>query len=303
MKTFSLVRFLTNLLPLKKTSVKNTVFDGLTAEDFDRTYQSEQAKFFRAEIQVSPLRKTKIIGFSNPKSFELLSGNLLVTDPCYSKFETGCQLTLENVRKGTWQSVVEYIEPDKADIRVSRILAWHDSQKVEDPFYDFPLTRLEGHGIAVDSGQAGFFDLEAFPGGQDETFYNTVCELTLEKIPPSILEEVGVLPNRIKDITDPHLISLRERSYWSSFDNYLIRLLGSYEGVTEYLNKNYKSENLLQALYKHGSLGSFGVTPFGAVSSAGYGDGLYTVQTAKDNNEVIAVEILFIEEDSDGTFN
>lgn len=42
-----------------------------------------------------------------------------------------------------------------------------------------------------------------------------------------------------------------------------------------------------------------GVLEFGAVSSSGFGDGSYSCHYAKDNNEIVAAEIVFISEDEE----
>lgn len=42
-----------------------------------------------------------------------------------------------------------------------------------------------------------------------------------------------------------------------------------------------------------------GVIPYGCVSASGFGDGVYYAYIFYDNNEVIAVEVIFIEDDEE----
>jgi hypothetical protein len=81
----------------------------------------------------------------------------------------------------------------------------------------------ESNDIGVDSGQAGFFDAEFYIGGDDQKFYDQVCDLTLNG------------------------------------DN-------------------------------------AGVIAFGAVSSSGWGDGCYELQTIRHDGEVVAARIVFMED-------
>lgn len=41
-----------------------------------------------------------------------------------------------------------------------------------------------------------------------------------------------------------------------------------------------------------------GIMPYGCVSQSGYGDGSYTLYTKKYDNEIVAIKVLFIEEDN-----
>jgi hypothetical protein len=42
-----------------------------------------------------------------------------------------------------------------------------------------------------------------------------------------------------------------------------------------------------------------GVIPFGVVSSSGMGDGTYICEVAKENDEVVAIQVTFLEEEQE----
>ena len=145
--------------------------------------------------------------------FTVKSGVLEVTDPCYGP---GTDHVLEGVRCGKWVA-----ETEIADGRNSCITVRHIDYPMEDYFV------FESSDIGVDSGQAGFFDAARYVGGDDQEFYDMVCDLTLN------------------------------------------------------------TENCA------------GVIEFGAVSSSGWGDGCYELQTIRQGDEVVAARIVFMVEESD----
>lgn len=106
--------------------------------------------------------------------FEVTSGRLRVTDPCYNK-DTWCSGVL-NVPNGTWVSHLMMSDEGGWGTRVAIILiVKKDSQGYEK---DWSLTNID---VGVDSGQAGFFDDAKYPEDphEDDAFYDSVCNLTL----------------------------------------------------------------------------------------------------------------------------
>lgn len=87
--------------------------------------------------------------------FEIRSGKVLVSDPCYDLDTYG---EIDNVRKGEW--VAEVSLKECFGMRVSRLYAHHVSFPCDNPFYEEwkeePIT------VGVDSGQAGIFDVDYF---------------------------------------------------------------------------------------------------------------------------------------------
>lgn len=189
------------------------------------------------------MKLPEINSYSPEKSFEVKSGALRVTDPCYD-METWCAGTLESVKNGKWLAHVGYcicedeiemtrkwhqnkIEELQAMIdaakdddqrkiletcygqriqdlkdedpvegyvgRVAYIAIRHESTIACTPPYLKNFTESEIH-VGVDSGQAGFFDLEPFAaqsateeenGGYNQDtehgkFYRSICEQACE---------------------------------------------------------------------------------------------------------------------------
>jgi hypothetical protein len=105
-------------------------------------------------------------------TFEVKSGTMMVSDPCY-ELGTWCQGKLPNVKLGTWEASISRRDGRVAELCVSAVGS--------------PIGREERatFEVGVDSGQAGFWDLAEFRGGQGEadekgTFYGDACAATDE---------------------------------------------------------------------------------------------------------------------------
>lgn len=186
----------------------------------------------------------KIDSTSAVEAFSVTAGALRVTDPCYD-METWCAGTLENVRNGLWHAHVGYhkdsldmemnakwranrveeLEKAKGGVMesyyaeklkeydeasaayIGRVAYIHivQADTLTDQFnHELPLSdsfELTGIDVGVDSGQAGFFDLEKYAlavsdkgerradrGQTFEEFYDSVCDLTLDR------KSFGVVP-------------------------------------------------------------------------------------------------------------
>ena len=128
-------------------------------------------------------------------SFEVTSGRLVVSDPCY-KPGLWCVGELDRVKTGNWNATVEYSDEGDWGIRVARLIARHED--VDDLR---KLDRLSAtFGVGVDSGQAGFFDAAHFHDptiildapsktwSENDVWYDSCCEITLSKT------QAGILP-------------------------------------------------------------------------------------------------------------
>lgn len=106
--------------------------------------------------------------------FEVTSGRLRVTDPCYNK-DTWCAGVLD-VLNGTWGAFVETSDEGGWGVRVASINIFN--KEYEHKAHSWSLTNID---VGVDSGQAGFFDDAKYPEDphQDDAFYDSVCDLTL----------------------------------------------------------------------------------------------------------------------------
>ena len=113
--------------------------------------------------------KNKFLG-----NFEVSSGALRVTDPCYDMDARGAG-TLENVVNGIWDA---HIDEDVNRSFVLYICLSSNSNST------LNIDELANFDVDVDSGQAGFYDLEYFKnnhGGEYDdlnSFYGQCCSVT-----------------------------------------------------------------------------------------------------------------------------
>lgn len=138
------------------------------------------------------------------KSFEVMSGTLVCSDPCY-EIPTWCQGIVENVKKGKWNAQIERMNLGDWGERISVLMVSHESNP--NPTFDFdehlPFT------AGVDSGQFGFFDKDFYRNDESakdlpkynfsndfdresgDVWYRACAQLTLGD------ERWGVLPNGV----------------------------------------------------------------------------------------------------------
>jgi hypothetical protein len=129
----------------------------------------------------------------NVGSFEIESGEVLVSDPCY-EVDTWCNGSLSNVKKGKWKSYV--VEED----RIMYLVAYHNKTKV--PSYNSSMWKKSDIEVGVDSGQAGIYDRKYFKDDrivngldrkheeiicEDEPWYSFNCDRTLAKIGAGVI--------------------------------------------------------------------------------------------------------------------
>ena len=110
--------------------------------------------------------------------FNLASGRLIVTDPCYRR-SSGCSGLVENAAPGEWTGIVTVKAMSNATLE-----AHHESHPLKD---EAPTGAWEAAGfeVGVDSGQAGIFDEALYPPEEtgrwdgSGSFYDRVCSTTL----------------------------------------------------------------------------------------------------------------------------
>lgn len=109
-------------------------------------------------------------------SFEIQSGRVRVSDPCYEK-DTWCAGTIDNVENGNWEA---YIKFDKKI--VSELIAIFDDISKE--VLKTSNWIEEDIEVGIDSGQCGIFDDKFYPEGKtgeygdEDTFYGQCCDIT-----------------------------------------------------------------------------------------------------------------------------
>lgn len=120
-------------------------------------------------------------------TFEVISGKLRVTDPCYTK-DTWCSGVLDNVAIGKWSAYTEISDAGSWGKRVATLTVMHESISNT---RNWSLTDID---VGVDSGQAGFFDESFYPEGKVgeyddlDSFYGQVFQMTLSE------NRAGVIP-------------------------------------------------------------------------------------------------------------
>lgn len=121
-------------------------------------------------------------------TFEIESGSVMVSDPCYKEGTPG-QFLVDNVLNGTWVAEAEF-----EDGTVKELRAYHSEFRPQD------FHKLLSMDIGVDSGQAGFFDsghyrksscfgeVWEFVGGKtvpensdEDVFYNVACDISMDR--------------------------------------------------------------------------------------------------------------------------
>ena len=114
------------------------------------------------------------------ENFEITSGKIRVTDPCYTK-DTWCSGVLENCMNGKWfagKVVWGNAATGGWGNRIAELQIWHESHVGSECYEN------SGIDVGVDSGQAGFFDEGSYPEGETgeygelDTFYGKICEGT-----------------------------------------------------------------------------------------------------------------------------
>lgn len=127
----------------------------------------------------------------NLGTFEVKSGKIHISDPCYEYDENdkNCVMTLKDVLNGRYFAKIS-IEGKYND--VESLTIHHEK------YPEFEPNFLMGT-IGVDSGQAGIFDLKYYAENQCgefgdlKSFYGLACSLTLSEEQGGIMENAGVV--------------------------------------------------------------------------------------------------------------
>ncbi|MDR0268860.1 DUF4241 domain-containing protein [Paenibacillus sp.] len=127
--------------------------------------------------------------------FEITSGKVVVSDPCYELRDTIIMGVLDNVLNGTWNAQVYKTEVRDWGETCSKLIASHSTFAERQD----ELSWIKGDFIVgVDSGQAGIFDVNHYrlpdpvvqemePNTTDSDWYYACCDITESE------EEAGVL--------------------------------------------------------------------------------------------------------------
>ncbi|RAV14393.1 DUF4241 domain-containing protein [Paenibacillus contaminans] len=115
--------------------------------------------------------------------FQVESGKLVVSDPCFDLNDVPVMGVLENARNGVWNGLVEKTELDDWGEVCSKLFAHHNNNSID----DLQWVRCDFI-IGVDSGQAGIFDIVKYRLSDSETenqdpdadsdWYLACCDIT-----------------------------------------------------------------------------------------------------------------------------
>lgn len=114
--------------------------------------------------------KTKVIAMQTLGEFEVKSGKIRATDPCYD-LKTWCAGDFR-ARKGTWTAGAVRVRDMQMGERVMYLGAAAPGTSLErlmEMAQEPGILQDSGIDVGVDSGQCGLFDAEAFasPGNED----------------------------------------------------------------------------------------------------------------------------------------
>lgn len=123
--------------------------------------------------------------------FEITSGKVIVSDPCYKRGTRG--MGTLNVKKGKWKANVLQSDKGGWKNRVAALVAFHESvTDLSRSCYNWNWERQKFE-VGVDSGQAGIFDNEQFHSEDDNydnlnSWYRRCCDKTLGNVRAGIIE-------------------------------------------------------------------------------------------------------------------
>lgn len=129
--------------------------------------------------------------------FQVVSGTLTISDPCYAAEGVRGRGELADVRLGSWDAHVVYKDCGDWGTRAAVLIAKNTAEEIAHDDKRWSLTAIE---VGVDSGQAGIFDKQhykdnAVAEGQpqaeyikDNPWYAMCCAMTSEG------RQAGVIP-------------------------------------------------------------------------------------------------------------
>lgn len=120
------------------------------------------------------------MNFDSLGNFEITSGAMQATDPCYTG---GGGVLLNNVKNGVWKAYTILDNGTNNEIVVHHV----DHSLALGDFVRYEPQNMYG-AIGVDSGQAGFFDAETLANHNHDHFYEEVCNLTLGTLGAGVIQ-------------------------------------------------------------------------------------------------------------------
>lgn len=125
--------------------------------------------------------KSNFLGIHEVGQFNVVSGSVEVTDPCYSP---GDGVIVENVTNGEYVVFTNILDKGDWGARNAELYAINKQYFLDNKVDKEDINSLDWEPQAdyfgVDSGQGGIFDTSKYPGGEEEVFYDKCCNITLE---------------------------------------------------------------------------------------------------------------------------
>jgi hypothetical protein len=120
------------------------------------------------------------MNFDSLGNFEITSGAMQVTDPCYTG---GDGVLLSGVKNGVWKAYTTLNDGTNTEIIVHHV----EHELALGDFVRYQPQNMYG-AIGVDSGQAGFFDADTLATHNHDHFYEEVCNLTLGTLGAGVIK-------------------------------------------------------------------------------------------------------------------
>lgn len=131
----------------------------------------------------------KKIGIHEIGKFSVKSNTVEITDPCYSPKDG---IIVENVTNGEYVCFTEILDEGTWGSRNAVLYAinkvFFTTNKLEKENLALQNWNPQKESFGVDSGQGGIFDVEDYKGGEDEVFYEKVCDITLNGLGAGTLD-------------------------------------------------------------------------------------------------------------------
>lgn len=240
---------------------------------------------------------------SAPLTFEVSSGALRVTDPCYSP-GVWCSGQVENVLNGNWYARVGYHQDDFDQKQSAKFIARlreelaQDRQRFVDSIMEFNPTREP---ISESELDDIFAVKKSQIDEQEEAVKNDPGRVAFIQIAHASLpfSQGAPDPNTYEQVKD---LDVGVDSGQAGFFD-----LAQYVGLFANPEEDKRGMRVdHSAFYRQiceltlSETEQFGVVPFGVVTRSGYGDGGYNLFVKRDEmGQMVGAMIVFISEDDE----
>lgn len=212
-----------------------------------------------------------------------LQGHVFISDPCY-EMDTLCT-TDAWILPGTYHCFFNYLIDKRNDKRITAIEIKHEQ------YLHATASELYAHDIGVDSGICGIFDFDYFKEHQsDDTWQDIVYDTSYtEHLNPQYKKFIET------DFYKKHEnIYAQYKKNEISDKDYMKHLIEFQKEIAKYSqNEDFSTEFIPET-----SAGT--IDDKCLVSSSGYGDGIYSLYAARnEDRDIVGLKLVFIEEEGE----